>query len=273
MAETLSELQMWMHSALLHPHATREQDTAARLVPNPRLSASDALAIYQRSYSLRIASCMREQFPALCHALGEGLFNDFVADYVRDAPPESYTLYDLGRRFSGFLEANRPDRDQSVKESWIDFIVDMARFERSVFTTFDCPGAEELTLATIDTPDHRLIAQPSLSIGQYQFPVAWYYHQVREKNAPQPQLGQETYVAIVRKEYQTVTAMVSRPHYEFLSAICTGQSVDQALSATAESMGSDMSRVIEAWRDPDGIRTQWINAGFFIQDADIRAET
>ena len=52
---------------------------------------------------------MREQFPALCHALGAALFDDFVADYIRDHPPESHTLYDLGRRFPAFLEDNRPD--------------------------------------------------------------------------------------------------------------------------------------------------------------------
>ncbi len=266
MAEPLSDLQKWMHSALLRPGTARAKDTAARLVPNPRLSAEDALAIYQRSYSLRIAACMREQFPALCHALGEELFNDFVADYVRDAPPESYTLYDLGRRFAGFLEANRPDRDEEVKESWIDFIVDMARFERNVFSTFDCPGAEGLTLAPLDTPDHQLKAQPSLSIGAYRFPVAWYYHQVRENNAPQPPLEQPTYVAIVRKEFQTTTAMVTHPHFEFLSAMCAGSSVGHALSTTAQSLGRDISQVTAAWQETDGVRSNWIQAGFFVVD-------
>ena len=48
-------------------------------------------------------------FDGFCHALGDDLLNDFVAEYVREAPPESYTLYDLGRRFTDYLEANRPD--------------------------------------------------------------------------------------------------------------------------------------------------------------------
>ena len=270
MVEPLSDLQKWMHTALLHPGATRDQDTADRVVPNPRLSANDALAIYQRSYSLRIASCMREQFPALCHALGEELFNDFVADYVRDAPPESYTLYDLGRRFADFLEANRPDRNAKTREGWIDFIVDMARFERSVFTTFDCPGAEDLTLATQDTPDRHLTAQPSLSVAQYRFPVAWYYHQVREKVSPQPPHPQTSYVAVVRKEYQTTTAVISRPHYEFLKAICARCSVEHALALTAQNMGSPAAQVITAWQAPNGIRADWIRAGFFVTGTTVR---
>ena len=79
-------------------------------------------------------------FDGFCHALGDELFNDFVAEYAREAPPESYTLYDLGRRFTDYLEVNRPDRDEELRESWIDFIVDLARFERSVFCDVRLPG-------------------------------------------------------------------------------------------------------------------------------------
>ena len=58
MAESLIKLQKWMHTALLDPQAVPEAGITDRLVPNPRLSAQDALAIYQRSYSLRIAACI-----------------------------------------------------------------------------------------------------------------------------------------------------------------------------------------------------------------------
>lgn len=264
MTEPLADLQRWMHSALLQPDAAKPTETANRIVPNPRLSAAQTLAIYQRSYALRIASCMREQFPALCHALGTDLFNDFVAEYVSVAPPESYTLYDLGRRFSGFLEDSRPDRDLPTRESWIDFIVDLARFERAVFATFDCPGAEDLTLATHDTADAQLRAQPSLTVDQYRYPVAWYYHEVREKRAPNPPQAMPSCVAVVRKEYQTITVQVSHPHYLFLSAMCAGHSVDDALSHVAETLGTEKAQVTAAWKTAKDIRADWIETGFFL---------
>jgi len=266
MTEPLADLQKWMHSALLQPDATKPTETTSRIVPNPRLSAAETLAIYQRSYALRIASCMREQFPALCHALGADLFNDFVAEYVSAAPPESYTLYDLGRRFADFLEQNRPDRDQPTRESWIDFIIDLARFERAVFSTFDCPGAEDLILATSDTPDQNLRAQPSLTVDQYRFPVAWYYHQVREKLSPNPPQEMPSCVAIVRKDYQTITVQVSHPHYLFLTAMCKGHSVDDALSQVADTLGADTAQVTAAWQTAKDIRADWIETGFFVTD-------
>ncbi len=77
----LAETQRWMHGALVFP---RGADAAERLVATGRLDAAGGLAVYQRGYFLRIAACMREQFPALCHALGRGLFDDFVADYIRE---------------------------------------------------------------------------------------------------------------------------------------------------------------------------------------------
>ena len=105
----LSEVQKWMHSSLIAPRSGTTAETQSRLASsNPDLPPQAGLAIYQRSYALRIAACMREQFPALGHALGEDLFNDFVAEYVRALPPESYTLYDLGRRFADYLDETKP---------------------------------------------------------------------------------------------------------------------------------------------------------------------
>jgi len=264
MAESLSELQKWMHNALLRPEATVPAEAEDRLVPNPRLSAPGSLAIYQQSYALRIAACMREQFPALCHALGAELFNDFVAEYVREAPPESYTLYDLGRRFPGFLEANRPDRDAEERESWIDFVVDLSRFERAVFTRFDCPGAEDMDLATQDTPDADLRVNPSLLVGQFRFPVPWYYHEVRQGNSPSPPDPAICYVAIVRKDYLTTTVLLQADQYAFLEALCDQSRVDGALALIA-STGSPPDTVRSPWApDKPDLRNAWIRAGFFV---------
>jgi hypothetical protein len=123
----LADTQRWMHEALVFPRLAAAGSVAETFAATGRLSAAGGLAVYQRGYFLRIAACMREQFPALCHALGEPLFDDFVADYIRAHPPESHTLYDLGRRFPGFLEAIRPDSPEA-REAWIDFMIDLAGF-------------------------------------------------------------------------------------------------------------------------------------------------
>src|SRR6476646_9684200 len=152
--QSLASVQRWMHEALVFPRRVAHEAIDGQLASFPGLSGAAGLAIYQRGYFLRIASCMREQFPALCHALGEPLFNDFVVEYIRERPPESHTLYDLGRRLPAFLDESRPDRDQppEEREVWIDFMVDLARFERQMFVMFDAPGHEGKPFAESATP-------------------------------------------------------------------------------------------------------------------------
>jgi hypothetical protein len=265
-APALRADQQWLQDALRFPRRAAAEEAGRRLVPSPRLSGAEGLAVYQRGYFQRIASCMREQFPALCHALGEDLFNDFVADYIRERPPESHTLYDLGRRFPGWLDESRPDRKLApdARELWADFMVDLARFERQLFAMFDAPGHEGEPLAGPSTPDRRLRLQPCFGLGAYRFPVPFYYHSVR--------LGQEallpparpSFVALVRTDYVTRTVPLEAPHYFFLKAMAEGGGVADGIAAAARHLAVDPGQVRSAWRAADGPRRRWLDLGFFI---------
>lgn len=266
-AAALGSVQRWMQDALVFPRRVEPDETGRLLAASPRLTGAEGLAIYQRGFLLRIAACMREQFPALCHALGAPLFDDFVADYVRDMPPESHTLYDLGRRFAGWLDSSRPDRDSppEERETWIDFLVDLAGFERLVFTMFDAPGNEGRPFAAAATPDERLRLQPAFALGAWRYPVAAYYHQVRRGEAPPlPPVG-TTFAALVRTDYVTRTIPLSEPHYVFLEAMAEG-GVDHAVETVAHRLAVAPDEVRKAWRDPRGAREQWIEWGFFIEE-------
>jgi hypothetical protein len=266
-ADALRSVQTWMQDALVFPRRVAGEAVEAMLASSAQLTGAGGLAIYQRGYFLRIASCMREQFPALCHALGEALFNDFVADYVRERPPQSHTLYDLGRRFPAFLEENRPDRNlpPGERETWIDFMTDLARFERLVFAMFDAPGHEGKAFANSSTPDRRLRLQPCFALGAYRFPVPVYYHAVRlDQPAPLPPT-QETFVALVRTDYVTRTIKLSEPHYLFLKAMADGGGVEDGIDAVARYLTMEPDDVRRSWRAADGNRQRWIGLGFFIE--------
>ena len=261
----LQSAQRWMHEALLFPRHVDPERRDGLLRPSPGLSAAEGLAIYQRGYFLRIASCMREQYPALTHALGEPLFNDFVADYISDKPPESHTLYDLGRRFPAWLADNRPDRDLPAdgRETWIDFMIDLARFERQVFALFDAPGHEGKPFAETETPDERLRLQPCFDVGAFDFPVPAYYHAVRQNHeAPLPPAGR-SFAALVRTDYVTRTIPLTEPQYLFLEAMAGGAGVQGAAEAVARHLGTTAEGVLESWRT-SGRRQRWIDWGFFI---------
>ncbi len=262
----LQSVQGWMQDALVFPRRVEREAVEGMLASSARLSGAEGLAVYQRGYFLRIASCMREQFPALCHALGAALFDDFVADYIRERPPESHTLYDLGRRFPAWLEESRPDRDlpPAERETWADFMIDLARFERQVFAMFDAPGHEGRPFADAATPDRRLRLQPCFDLGAYRFPVPVYYHAVRLKqDPPLPPVG-DSFAALVRTDYVTRTIPLSEPHFLFLTAMAEGGGVDAGIEAVAMHLGLTPEEVRRSWRAPDGDRRRWLDWGFFI---------
>ena len=265
-ASALASVQRWMQDALVFPGRVERGEADRLLASSARLSGADGLAIYQRGFFVRIAGCMREQFPALRHALGDGLFDDFVADYVRDRPPESHTLYDLGRRFPAFLEESRPDADLPAgeRETWIDFMVDLARFERQVFAMFDAPGHEGGTFADADTPDMRLRLQPCFALGAYRFPVPAYYHAVRLAQLTPLPPAEASFAALVRTDYVTRTVPLGEPHHLFLKAMANGGTVEDGIGAVARHLGMARDAVGRSWREPGGARQRWLDWGFFI---------
>ncbi len=269
----LETLQKWMQGALQEPATVTLEQAQTLMAANARMSASERLGIYQRSYYLRITACMRDQFPALCHALGAQLFNQFVAEYIHFYPPESYTLYDLGRRFSGFLDETRPDKGSAAPEIWVDFMIDLARFERLLFSTFDSARAPENVIAQPATPDARLGIQRNVSIRRYQFNVAGYYHAVRANSDPELPEPEVCFLAIVRKGDITNTLPLHPEHAQMLMAMSRGADVEKALSEVAKWSSRTLDEVRQGWTQATELRASWIAAGVFVDRAAVLAHS
>lgn len=269
-AASLEATQRWMHGALVRPGQVAPGEVVEVLVASGPLGGAAGLGIYQRGYFLRISACMREQFPALCHALGQPLFDDFTADYIAALPPVSHSLYDLGRRFADWMGANRPDAalPEAEREPWIDFMIDLARFEYRVFAMFDAPGNEGRPFATHATPDARLRLQPCFALGAYDFPVADYYHAVRRGEDPALPPPGASHVALVRVDYVTRTVPLARMHHGFLAAMAKGADVDAALAAVAAELGAPVADIRDSWHADRGSRARWIDWGLFVDARD-----
>lgn len=263
---SLDAMQRWMLSALTTPRTVDTARIDALFLPAAHIDAAASLAIYQRSYILRLRLCLAEQFPATRHALGAALFDDFADEYLRDCPSDSHTLYDLGRRFPGWLERNRPDRalPSDQREDWIDFMVDLADYEYTLFRLFDAPGhAGAWPDACCD--DATLALQPCLALASHRFPVAAYYHEVRAGRAPAWPRARASHVVVLRRDLQTATYPVTLLHYRFLECIRAGDAIPVALSTIATWTGRDRADVARSWAAD--VREPWLRAGFFVERA------
>lgn len=261
---SLADLQAWFFASLVDP-ARAEAEVDARLTDSPRQPARARLAIYQRSYILRLQKCLIEQFPALCHALGEELLVDFAREYLRARPSKSHSLYHLGDGFADWLEANRPDADapEQEREPWIDFMVDLARYEHTLFSLYDAPGHEGQPWPGPECDDDRLVLQPCFALTRARYPVAWYYHEVSQGRAPELPPRRDSYVAIARRDYLARSFPITAAHYELLQALQRGHDLPAAIAEVAARRGRSVEDARRSWRSE--IREPWLRAGFFVE--------
>lgn len=268
--DAIHSWQKQFMQALISPETTSPETIAKHFVAQGQLSATASLHLYQRGYILRLKKCLAEQFPALAHALGEALFSQFAERYLSRYPSNSYTLYELGNRFANFLEEDRPDKTLPAeqRETWIDFMVDLAQFENLHFQLFDAPGHEGKNWPMPNTPDADLQLQPCFALAQYRYPVAWYYHAVKQHSQQQTTQrvklpkAQLCYLALLRKDFQVTTFPITAMHYQFLSLVKTHNNINKALEVISEQNQIPIAVVQQSWQKE--VKMAWLNAGFFV---------
>ncbi len=263
-AATLENIQNQFMQALLNPTKANLKTIEGYISPGAHIHSAASLAIYQRSYILRLQQCLAEQFPATRYALGDELFNDFMKQYITECPSDSYTLFDLGKRFAIWLENNRPDKnlDHDQRVSWVDFMVELASYEYELFRLFDAPGQDQCRWPTSECSDNQLTLQPCLSLQSFTYPVAWYFHQVRAERAPQFPQAAPCNLVILRHHDQTTTYPVSPLHFRFLQKLSKVHDIQLALQDIAQWAQQPLPQVIRSWQSE--VRQTWIEAGFFV---------
>ncbi len=273
----LENLQRWLQDVLVHPISHGDQPPQQYLPPawrdgnlesvirsSQNLTAREHLAIYQRSYLARLRDCMAGQFSALAYALGSELFEMFADQYLQRYPSESHTLVDLGKRFPQYLADTRPDADDDEKESWPDFMIELARFEYATTTLFDQAANEDLCYANMDTPDAELALNPVSRLFAHQYPVVRYYREFVDGRQPELPFPQTSYGTIVRKRYRLGLFDLQPVQYRLLRSVEQGHSVPDAMQRVISDCGLKpqfFDDVWATWKQP------WTAAGFFVQRA------
>ena len=281
----LDQIQRWMQAAVMHPdgvvpgmnsdEARRHIDAGAadaeRVVTRSKaLTAVERLAVYGSAYYARLLECLRDEFPALAHALGEETFDGFAAAYLQEYPSRSYTLCQLGTNFPRFLVETRPPREEGEPEvSWPEFMADLAAFEWTFSEVFDGPGVEGKDIlgpARVRAvpaerwPEARLVPVPCLRLLEYRFPVHEYRAAVRAEEKPGLPAPAETRLAVTRRNFTVHVAALSAPEYRLLSALAGGQSVGAAIERAAQAPGADLDHLaanLHQWFQ------HWATAGYF----------
>jgi hypothetical protein len=244
------------------------------------LTAVERLEIYGYAYYARLLECLKEEFPAVLHAVGEEAFDSFALGYLQKYPSRSYTLFELGAKFPLYLHETRPadeddedaaaaDSDQADADDWIQFVIDLATFERTVGEVFDGPGPEDRVLLTADRLGSlsgeeflgaRLQCVECLRLLRLDFPVDGFYQAARRKEDVPPPAPAETFLAVTRMNFVVCHHALSRPAWELLGSLLAGESLAAAIEdAAGASEGADeeLTANLQAWF------ADWAARGYF----------
>jgi len=263
---SLMQLQNWMmgmliqHVPVLSGCDPENLDVTDVVNSSKRLSAVRHLDIYRYSYIARLRACMKSQFSALAYALGDELFESFADQYLDAYPSESYTLNALGERFADFLEQTRPDAGEPQKESWPDFMIELAEFEYALSELFD-EKAKETGQCDEDKPDDLLTINPVLRLFSQRFPICKYYLEFTRGANPQLPFPEESFSAVTRNNYKLGLFTIRAAQYHFLKFMQHGKSVEKAKEELVKNLNCNRADVDAVW---PVWRKSFIASGFLI---------
>jgi hypothetical protein len=172
---TLLELQRRMAGAIMAPLGAADRlarsagvEADAIVKPNDRLTSSERLEIYAKSYWYRLLDSLHDDFPGLRAILGVRAFDKLSRAYLAEMPSESFTLRNLGSRLTEWL-ARHPEH--TGKNSAL--ALDMVRLEWAHIVAFDGPaekvlGPEDLLELT---PEMTFRLQPYITLLALHYPV------------------------------------------------------------------------------------------------------
>lgn len=255
----LEKIQNWLQSVLISPEINTAQ--AGNFInDSQRLTATRHLSIYRQSYIARLRECMKNQFSALAFALGEELFQMFADQYLNAYPSNSYTLNNLGKNFPAFLEETRPDAESEEKESWIDFIIELANFEYSLSVIFDEHDDENFVLADDSTPAEALKLIPVFHLFRHTYPVCRYYLDVVKKREPELPFEEESFCVVSRYNYRLSLLEINPAQFYLLEKLSNGETLANAQEDLISNFNFDKAKFENVWQV---WRKNFIAAGFF----------
>lgn len=241
--ENVQRMQKWLQTAITNPQKlsseipnegnrnSRQLESVDRVVSSSEtLSAADRISIYQRSYRARLVNCFRSLFPVLLNALGKELFDHFAIDFLDQHPPTNYSLSRIADGFPHHLASTRPDADSKPdqRESWPDFIIELATLEHAFLEVYNCEGVEgKPTLCSSEIneiradqlPQLRFVVPPSTKLFKFRYPVSQYFTEVRNGKNPELPNAKVCYTAIARKRYRVGVYELSSQGYNWLDSL------------------------------------------------------
>lgn len=256
---TVVAVQRWMFERVTRPldAALPEPSADARWVKGGAgWSGSERLAVYHRAYFSRLVECLRDDYPALEHAIGGEAFDELCREFIESHPPASPSLNFYGAPFADFCAASRAPGAA--------FLGDLARLEWAVVEAIHAeapPALVGLQLAGLSSDDWarlRLVPSPACRLLLLSHPVHAHYEAFLEGETTAPPARAPTTVVVCRRGDDVHRIYIEERLAGLLRRLLDSAPLAEALSAAAldaadASSAADLTRAL----------SEWVSAGLF----------
>jgi hypothetical protein len=214
----------------------------------------ERLEIYREQFWLRHESNLQEDYPTFSWVVGDALFREIVADYLRAFPPRTWNLERLGEDLPVFVEgtANHPP-----------LAVDAARLDWAFMEAFAAPDVapfDDRVLANAPEdawPGARIVFHPSLRALALSHPVHRLRQTIQAGEPSERPVPESTHVVVWRnRDLHLKAVAIEAPAFELLSHLRAGVPLGLACERVANaarepsdvtSLGQSISQWFQQW--------------------------
>jgi hypothetical protein len=245
----LDAAQRWLFQRVTRPldAPPPDPDADSCWVTSGKLPSAERIAVYQRAYFSRLVECLRDDYPALAHALGADAFEASCLAFIQAHPPASASLNHYGAPFADFCAA-RPGPHTA-------FASELARLEWAVVECIHadaerCLDARELgAISEQQWSLARLIPSPAARLLATSYPVHAYYRAFLDGEQPEPPALEATTIAVCRRGDPVRRLEVDPRFAGFLRRLMSGELLASALAdmPADESVPGELQRALSEW--------------------------
>ncbi|MCY4305219.1 MAG: DNA-binding domain-containing protein [Aestuariivita sp.] len=204
------------------------------LIDGQKRPAGHRYNIYRNNIIVSLIDALKDSFPIISKLLGAENMIGLAKLYILAHPPSSPLLMHFGNNFPKFLSEHK-------ELSHLGYLPDIARLEIKIHQSYHAADAEPVDIGQFEqmTPD-RIAASsiklaPALALVRSSWPIFSIWRFNSEKNAPKPKPVAED-VLIMRPEFDPKPYLLPLGGADFISALQTGKSVNEAYNVAAKTI-------------------------------------
>lgn len=238
---------------LLSDVRDRKTSLAGKIVPGGKLTAKQAIRVYQQGYKVRLTDAIAANYEALWYALGDKKFFKLCDDYRATHPSTTYNLNTYGDKLPAFVAKQYPQ---------LPYLHHLAQFEWLLFEVFNsAEHAAAFDLGKTNAEKDAFAFQPSVRLFQSPFRIynLWRNRKKLPKGYSPKDFGSDEYVVLYKHRHSHYFAVLTRNQFTILQLLLKGKTITQAILAVSKKvsiMEKEVSQLFSLVAAPGVVRSK-----------------